>query len=38
MQNVADLGLKIIVSELDVVDRSLKAATIFRDLAVYIPY
>ena len=34
MQNVADLGLKIIVSELDVVDRSLEAATIFRDLAV----
>lgn len=34
MQNVADLGLKILVSELDVVDRSLQAATIFRDRAV----
>ena len=34
MQNVADLGLKIIVSELDVVDRGLEAATIFRDRAV----
>ena len=34
MQNVADLGLKILVSELDVVDRSLEAATIFRDRAV----
>ncbi len=31
MQNVADLGLKIIVSELDVVDRALEAASIFRD-------
>lgn len=31
MQNVADLGLKILVTELDVVDRSLQAATIFRD-------
>ena len=34
MQNVADLGLKILVTELDVVDRSLEAATIFRDRAV----
>ncbi len=34
MQNVADLGLKIIVSELDVVDRTLEAASIFRDRAV----
>lgn len=34
LQNVADLGLKILVSELDVVDRSIEAATIFRDLAV----
>lgn len=34
MQNVADLGLKIIVSELDVVDRSLEAATIIRDRAI----
>lgn len=34
MQNVADLGLKILVTELDVVDRSLEAATLFRDRAV----
>lgn len=34
MQNVADLGLKILVSELDVVDRSLDAATVIRDRAV----
>ena len=34
MENVADLGLKILVSELDVVDRALEPATIFRDRAV----
>ncbi|MBE9046173.1 endo-1,4-beta-xylanase [Pleurocapsales cyanobacterium LEGE 10410] len=34
MQNVADLGLKILVTELDVVDRSLEAPSIFRDRAV----
>ena len=34
MQNVADLELKILVSELDVVDRALEAATVIRDRSV----
>ncbi len=34
MQNVADLGLKILVSELDVADRTLETATVIRDRAV----